>query len=541
MTSETPEWEVYHDITNNTCYILRKDAVDNSFVLSSYYNKSFTVTFFNRKLHSLQSKNNYTVYLIAGNERIKGFMKFYKMNDSGFLKFYQPTKLFYKALESNDVINLEIDGEVYGPFDVKNAKQAYSGLTNCRDSKLVYKYIAEFSTDSIVNPFKENVNLHTKIDNNVVNVPKGVIQTWTLKDAGKKFQFLGYSVLLSRRDKPDGTSALVVDVTEVGFQSVSFELLIQEGMIGKMKLTNFNGSKEASSIVFTNVTKRGNEIRVVINNSLIDLGVVSNSDGMPVKFDKLMGDVFVLPDERAIDFKTSNDNTMPIRIYDIVENKMKDVSGDAQFRSYYNELFGKYSDQCWIKVNNDVAACTGLFAVSARLGLFDATIEAFKNAYFYPKIKDSKFSYCGLDGCKNYKSYIEAIVDLFDKWGYVDKINLDEQKRSATALKPLLNNLYTNTGEYAEGCDEFYIGLSKTKGNRGATVYSLSSEEHHCLFSNTVMIGTAVHAGAICYVDDSNPYISEVLVGQNRGKMTLGSIVSGRMPDLSIEQYAQCK
>jgi len=530
LKDQTEKWEIYFDATNNNCFTLHKKIKDNAFSLMTYYNATYSVNLVSTSLVNIKEGINKAV-LISGSEKINGEVGYFQLEKSGVIRFFQPTEYFLNAINSNGLLFVQIDNKNYGPFVVGGIKEALPKLSYCREK---YVQLEQGEGRPIEKTFPP-------LDKKIVEVKEGVAHPWSTSDVGTIFKFPNYSVVLSSRTRADGSVTLIVDVTEEGFQTVSFEVPNPEGMNGNIQLTKLQGNN-ASTVVFTNTTMGGTEIRAVINNTLLNFGVFSNTDGLPTSIDEsLFSKLFALPDDRILALKLGDKITTPVRLYTIRDNKKVDVTYDNQYRGYYAKLFNDQANDCWYKLREDITSCTGMLASSAILGVLDPALEALHMGMLTQQIEDKEFSYCDNNNCKKYNSYLEAMVDLLPKWGYVDKVNAKSRKEVEFALKDILNKSFTGSGEYSEGCEEYAVGVSKMKGLRGSAVYVMGGGEQHCLFADSDMIGTAVHSQAICYIEDSIPYVDEVLLAQDGKNLSVGSFSADGSTKLNISKLEECK
>lgn len=521
LKDQTEKWEIYYDATNNNCFTLYKNIDDNVISLATYFNATYSVNLISTSLAGLKEGMHKAV-LISGSEKIPGEINYYKLEKNGVLRFYQPTEFFLNAINNNGLLFVQIDNKNYGPFIVDGIKEAQPKLSYCRE-----KYVHLEQGEG--RPIEKIIPL---IDKKIVEVKEGLAQPWSTSDVGTIFKFPNYSVVLSSRTRADDTVTLIVDVTEEGFKTESFELPNPEGVTGNIMLSKIVGDYKPA-ITFTNTTMSGVQVRAISNNNIIDFGEYSNTDGLPVSTSKDgIADIFALPDDRALSLKSSDKITIPVRLYAIKNGKKVDVTNEEYYVSYYQELFENQANECWFKIDEDISSCTGYFASSAVLGVLDPAINAFEDNLISHQMHDKEITYCENNECKTYKSYISAIVDLLPKWGFIDKINIKSQKNADLSLKGLYNKVFTP--DDGGDCEELPVSISKIKGYRGGSIFTIGGGEETCAFGNSEMIGNAVRARAVCTVIDASPNYREILVGVNDGRLT-------QLYGSDVVTYKECK
>ena len=521
LKDQTEKWEIYYDATNNNCFSLYKNIKDNVFSLATYFDATYSVSLISTSLTNLKLGVHKAV-LISGAERMPGEAGYYKLEKTGVIRFYQPTEFFLNAINDNGLLFVEIDKKSYGPFIVGGIKEVQQKLSYCREK---YVQLEQGGNRSLNNDFPP-------IDKKVIEVKEDVAQPWSTSDVDTVFKFPNYSVVLTSRSRADGSVTLIVDVTEEGFQTESFELPNPQGMTGNIMLSKIQGDYKPA-ITFTNTTMSGIQIRVVSNNNIIDFGEYSNTDGLPVFTSKDgIARIFALPDDRALSLKSSDKITVPIRLYSIKNGQKTDVTSEEYYIEYYKELFERQANECWFKIKEDISSCTGYFATAAVLGVLDPAINAFDDNLISHQMDDKEIAYCENNECKTYKSYISAIIDLLPKWGFVDKINIKSQKNADLSLKVLYSKVFTP--DDGGDCEEMPISISKLKGFRGGSVFTIGGGEESCSFGNSDMIGNAVRARAVCTIIDASPSYREILIGANDGILT-------QLYGSDVIKYKECK
>lgn len=508
-------WTITLERDKRQCIALPNN--DASGFVGVFRNEEHTnISVLDTKLTWLKNGTGYEATVFIDRSRWTGNMMAEVSGNTGALHVYGAVPRFLEAFAKGNRMSLTVEGATYGPYTLAGTSKLLSDLDDC--------------VSAIKNPAQPPAATSTDLW-----VGKNSVQSWSPADIGKVFNLGDRKVQLSKRNRPDGTEAYIVDVTDPQNRNTSFEIDGGDNVAGNMSLVDFEWGGE--SVVFTNFTGGTHcctEVRAVnypnqFEAKLVEIG---RFDAGEIKPEDIDGDGLYeipVPDERFRRLTAYALSNPPIQILKIREGKVIDASTEPAYAQLHERHFKSQSEQCEVSIKENPGACAGMLGTAAILGDFEA-------AAFYLEMDDkpdeTAFStkVCIDENCKvtkQYSGFKEVIVESFKAWGYLSE---KPDQEYAEWTRKLIGREFAlgNAGETS--CDGGQAVMKEEKGFLGNPVFLSTEYESGCIFSaGSVIGGTTMAFRGFCSGEGSAP-LAEHLIYALEGDIFTRTTFTGFPP-----------